>query len=1056
MVEQSDIGPGQSSVHVAIYPQFIDATNDFNKLEDSVASSCPEFSVMAESVSEENPDVGRQDELASLDSSYHAILGATSSQHLASQFASVATNTLIPRGHPPADVEEGRHRQFADNPVVSPLPTSFSDGDQASHDSSAPDTIPVDDGLNSSESDEMYTTPLADLASGYTWSLHHSDPDSDIDTDMSFLNALQPIVHATHDTDTDDGWHGGEMCEAPENESLIGPSSLHSFEIDKLPHDMIMSCNSNLMSELEGAKVHLEQFYPSDDEVPSIDSNENEAVSDLLEQKSAADLNPDFSLQPLPNDLPSMPLTQVDEYYEYNAADVSNDPGSLMHAASMTVCFLYSASVVFIPSSHPVFSRLTTVVHLISDGDGNVALKRSQPPLKHSVELVPSSAMNNSSSRVLSRILEVLDVPPLLFQKFFFWPRRGLVICCSSDSLLSCLSYRCAEQENLAVQNLLSLASCDGHDSDALRAEPSLEEQRYPQSSSASLISAPMGPHPPLLTEHQYQEIHQSSEDSLYHIPPALVLQHLHPSIASSLLVAPLAPSEECDLWSDANDVIISAFERNLTVEQFIRQWCLRSRLPHDRLGMKESFIPISSEAARVLNWSRPEKISRPENHRHRSFDIQNIPWSHKLNVKREDARMLRDRMYTSYHNLRYDAHGFAAKLPQKENYFKAKSMYTTFKASMAHFQLRNLMSVTASNTVQYVSRSKVYSVTPFYNHTACLMDLCDVSSSDILFDSVKISTMKSKHGVAIIGGFGGEYAYRSDMSHQSRVEGHITRNQNSITNHIDVVQHRTSRNPQAIISSNDQCIRILDCETNKFVRVQEFARAINCTDTSPDGRLRVIVGDSPDAWVVDSDSGKPLQALAGHQDYGFACAWSPDMLHIATSNQDKTVNIWDARMWRILQTIDSDVAGYRSLRFSPVGGGPRTLLMCEPADRIAIVNAQTYQTRQVHDFFGEIGGADYSPDGGRIWVANMDAKFGGLMEFDRCEWGQEFGIGHTKRRHIESRGDLYHPDLPNEWLPEADLDGDPRCVLGPGEREMRFERLSLLNDTADLDELLG
>lgn len=351
-------------------------------------------------------------------------------------------------------------------------------------------------------------------------------------------------------------------------------------------------------------------------------------------------------------------------------------------------------------------------------------------------------------------------------------------------------------------------------------------------------------------------------------------------------------------------------------------------------------------------------------------------------------------------------------------------------------------MSVTASGTVQYAHRSKVHSVIPFHNDQTCFMDLSEPSGSTTFFDSVKISTMKAKHGVTVVGGFGGEYAYKGEITDYAMTEGSITRNINGITNHIDVVKHRTSDVPHAVIASNDMSIRMLDCERNQFVQVHKFARAVNCTDTSPDGRLRVIVGDSADSWIVDSETGKPVQSLSGHRDYGFSCAWSPDMLHIATGNQDKTVNIWDARMWRILQTIDSDVAGYRSLRFSPVGGGPRTLLMCEPADRISLVNAQTYQTRQVFDFFGEIGGADFTPDGGRIWVANMDVKFGGLMEYERAQWGQEFGIGHTKRRRIESRGDVYYPDLPNEWIREADLDDDVRCVLGSGERKLRFQRL--------------
>lgn len=364
--------------------------------------------------------------------------------------------------------------------------------------------------------------------------------------------------------------------------------------------------------------------------------------------------------------------------------------------------------------------------------------------------------------------------------------------------------------------------------------------------------------------------------------------------------------------------------------------------------------------------------------------------------------------------------------------------MYTKYKASMSHFQLRNLMSVTSYNTVQYASRSKVFSAIPFHQEKHTLIDMSRPSSTTSYMEPVKISTMKAKHGVTVVGGFCGEYAVRADFTDFKTVEGTLTDNQNGITNHVDIVKHRTSRSPQAVFASNDKYIRVLDCETDKFVQQDKLYRAINCTDTSMDGRLRIVVGDAADAWVLEAETSKPIQPLRGHRDFGFACAWSPDMIHIATSNQDKTVNIWDARTWRILQTIESDVAGYRSLRFSPVGGGPRTLLMCEPADRISIVNAQTYQSRQVFDFFGEIGGADFSDDGSRIWVANMDAKFGGLMEYERRQWGQQFGLSHTNIRDIQDRGDDYYPDLPNEWVTEVEIDDDERCVVSASERRLR------------------
>ncbi|PYH41236.1 WD40 repeat domain-containing protein [Aspergillus saccharolyticus JOP 1030-1] len=462
--------------------------------------------------------------------------------------------------------------------------------------------------------------------------------------------------------------------------------------------------------------------------------------------------------------------------------------------------------------------------------------------------------------------------------------------------------------------------------------------------------------------------------------------------------------------------------ERNLTIDQFLGQWCRHSyapSMPYPSRGL----TPISRVALdSLLVWTPPAKIVRPAGYRWDFFDIQQIPWKEVLQVKRSYARELRDHSYTSYHNLEYSRQRPGARLPQDETFFREKAMYTGHKASIEHFQLRNLMSAAAYHTVHFAHESKIYSWVPVYDELRCLIDLSKPTVESGLQAPVKISTMKSAHDITIAGGFAGEYALRALGTAGSGIAGYVTQDPNGITNHIDVVPSRSSRSPLGIFASNDRHLRVLDCETNTFLADYELSRAVNCTATAPDGRLRVVIGDSPDAWVVEADSGRPVHPLRGHRDFGFACAWSPDMRHIATSNQDKTAIIWDVRMWRMLQKIESDVAGYRSVRFSPVGGGSRTLLLCEPADRVTIVNAQTYQGRQVHDFFGEIGGADYSPDGSTIWVANTDEHFGGFMEYERRQWGQRYGP----------------QGLPNEWTREAELDEDERCLLRERERQQR------------------
>ncbi|KAL2831737.1 hypothetical protein BDW59DRAFT_157699 [Aspergillus cavernicola] len=465
--------------------------------------------------------------------------------------------------------------------------------------------------------------------------------------------------------------------------------------------------------------------------------------------------------------------------------------------------------------------------------------------------------------------------------------------------------------------------------------------------------------------------------------------------------------------------------ERNLNIDQFISQWLYQSSTASiPMLSLAPPVLP-QNPLSNIIRWKLPAKIARPSGYTGEFYDIQQIPWWEKLRVKRADARQLRDEWYTSYHNLRYTRQRPGARLSEAGFYFQGKSMYTDHKATIEHFQLRNLMSVPAYNTVHFAHESKVYSWVPGYNDLQCLIDLSVPTVESGFQGPVKISTMKSAVGVSIAGGFLGEYALRAANSEGKGVEGFVTKDQNGITNHIDIIASRTSRSPIGIFASNDQHVRILDCETNIFLTDNELSHAVNCTSTSPDGRLRVIVGDSPDAWVVEADTGRPVHPLRGHRDFGFACAWSPDMMQIATSNQDRTAIIWDTRMWRMLEKIESDVAGYRSLRFSPVGGGPRTLLMCEPADRFVVVDAQTYQTRQVHDFFGEVGGADYSPDGGTIWVANTDEHFGGFMEYDRRQWGQPYGL----------------QQLPNEWIKESDLFEDQRCILSARERQSRFLR---------------
>jgi hypothetical protein len=341
---------------------------------------------------------------------------------------------------------------------------------------------------------------------------------------------------------------------------------------------------------------------------------------------------------------------------------------------------------------------------------------------------------------------------------------------------------------------------------------------------------------------------------------------------------------------------------------------------------------------------------------------------------------------------------------------------------SNSHFQLRNLLTITSQNDIFYAGKSKVHRVNALFDKNAMVMDLTDIpvqSPYGYSSGELRISTLTSGYGVLIAGGFTGEYAMTSlDGSTGNKpIQGLVTEDENGITNHIQVIRSRSSDHPMAVFSSNDKKVRLLDCYTNTMKMEHTFDWPVNCSATSPDGRMRVIVGDTTQVAIVNAEKGEILQTLEGHEDYGFACAWADDGVHIATGNQDKQVLVWDARNWcQPLRTINADMAGVRSLKFSPIGSGKRVLLMAEPADIVSVVEAELFESKQTLDFFGEIGGVDFVPGGQDIYIANTDKLRGGLMLYERISHGGRYGVHHFDKDKCESEGYTYVEETGYDW----------------------------------------
>ena len=374
---------------------------------------------------------------------------------------------------------------------------------------------------------------------------------------------------------------------------------------------------------------------------------------------------------------------------------------------------------------------------------------------------------------------------------------------------------------------------------------------------------------------------------------------------------------------------------------------------------------------------------------------------------------------------------GWAKDLPNHDSHFRFRQMDMRQKPVFGHFQLRHLISASSKNAVFYPGNTEVLCLNPETGEQDGVICF-DQDRPEFMGIAMRgVATLTATHDVLLVGGFEGQYAMKSLLSGNDNVytKGRITTSvEDGSTNHIHTILARHSGLPQAVFCSNDSHVRTLDCNTNQLVMSRNTGWPVNCSATSPDGRLRLLVGDNLEPWIIDADSGQRLITLPNHKDYGFACDWAPDGVHVASGNQDGIVQVFDCRNWvRPVQVLAGELAGVHTLRFSPLGSGKRVLAMAEPADYISLVDAQTFQSQQRFHCLGEIGGLTFTPDGSKLFVANTDPDFGGILEFDRAGDGQLYGFACADP---SSKGD--------KWWIDRDMQPDDEMLHTTTKRKRR------------------
>lgn len=377
--------------------------------------------------------------------------------------------------------------------------------------------------------------------------------------------------------------------------------------------------------------------------------------------------------------------------------------------------------------------------------------------------------------------------------------------------------------------------------------------------------------------------------------------------------------------------------------------------------------------------------------------DIQGIPWE-RLQFTREQYREKRVQEYKNYANLEFSVSELDAKClpmtecPSNAPYFEFAHNTRAVRSNFVHFQLRNLVWATSKHDAYVMSENRVVHWNAVTRSATTVLDLDGGASSTwggaVVagdFPRIQVSTTCVKHGLVAAGGFAGELVILDLNTGASRFL-RVSSDDNGITNAIDFFGTR-SGSEVLVSSNNDMMTRFYDLEKMQCLARHKYPWAVNFATASQCGRHMVVVGDSKEAWLVDTASGRRMAKMEGHLDFSFAAAWHPNGCLFATGNQDTTTRLWDVRnLGQSLAVLKGRMGAIRSLRFSADG---RFLAAAEPADFVHLYDAAAgFGEVQVLDHFGETAGVGFSPDGEALFIGVADLTYGSVLEYSRSRRG--------------------------------------------------------------------
>uniref|UniRef100_A0ACD5YLT6 Uncharacterized protein n=1 Tax=Avena sativa TaxID=4498 RepID=A0ACD5YLT6_AVESA len=374
--------------------------------------------------------------------------------------------------------------------------------------------------------------------------------------------------------------------------------------------------------------------------------------------------------------------------------------------------------------------------------------------------------------------------------------------------------------------------------------------------------------------------------------------------------------------------------------------------------------------------------------------DMQGIPWD-RLNYTRDRYRQMRLKQYKNYESLarrpRDELQRECQRVQTGDTFYDFQSNTRSVKPTIVHFQLRNLLWATSKHDVYVMQNYSVRHWSSLLRRGTEVLNVAgQVASTKNIrgarpMSRVQISTMAVKDNLLVAGGFHGEFICKYVDQPGVAFCTSLTGNKKSITNAVEIYGSPNGGATRVMAANNDCLVRTFDTDKYSLVAQFSFPWSVNNMSVSPDGKLLAVLGDSSDCLIVDSQSGKEIASLRGHQDYSFASAWHPDGRVLATGNQDRTCRLWDVRNTsEAFAVLEGRIGAIRGLKFSPDG---RFLAASEPADFVHVYDVAAGYTRaQEIDLFGEIAGVSFSPDDGAeaLFVGIADGTYGSLVEFSK------------------------------------------------------------------------